>query len=227
VSPDVGAALEAAGIAVERVGGDDRYDTARLLAQRVGVDAVHRGAVIVSGTRYADAVAAGAWAGHWRRPILLADGDRTPAPTLAAIEALDLRRVTLVGGTGVLSGALAADLAGRDLVVERLAGVDRYATSAAVLERHVREGGLVHDLLLASGGSYPDALAAGSAAGARGAGLLLVPPDALGTGPTAASLTARADQFVRLTIAGGPAAVSTAVQSAITDGLRVIRTRSA
>ena len=227
VSPAVVAALEAAGITVERVGGADRYDTARLLAQRVGVDAVHRGAVIVSGTRYADAVAAGAWAGHWQRPVLLADGDRIPAPTLAAIEALGLRRVSLIGGTGVLSGALASELADRDLVVERIAGADRYATSAAVLERHVREGGLVHDLLLASGGSYPDALAAGAAAGARGAGLLLVPPAELGTGATAASLTARADQFVRLTIAGGPAAVSTAVQAAITDGLRTVRTRSA
>ncbi len=85
----------------------------------------------------------------------------------------------------------------------------------------------MHDLFLASGGSYPDALAAGAAAGARGAGLLLVPPDTLGTGATAASLTARADQFVRLTIAGGPKAVSSAVQSTITDGLRIIRTRSA
>jgi putative cell wall-binding protein len=227
VSADVVTALESAGIAVERVGGEHRYDTARLLSERVGVDALHRGAVVVSGTRYADAVASGAWAGHWQRPILLADVDRVPAATLTAIEDLGLRRVTLVGGTGVLSDAVANQLAGLGLVVERIAGADRYATSAAVLERHVREGGLVHDLFLASGGSYPDALAAGAAAGARGAGLLLVPPDALGSGPTAASLTARADQFVRLTIAGGPAAVSTAVQSAITDRLRAIRTRSA
>jgi putative cell wall-binding protein len=227
VSAGVVAALDAAGITVERVGGEDRYDTARLLAQRVGTDAVHAGAVVVSGTRYADAVAAGSWAGHWRRPILLAEADRVPAPTLDAIEQLGLRRVTLVGGTGVLSGAVASALAGRGLVVERIAGADRYATSAAVLERHVREGGLVHDLFLASGGSFPDALAAGAAAGARGAGLLLVPPDSLGSGASATALERRADQFVRLTIAGGPAAVSAGVESAIAQRLRAIRTRSA
>jgi len=227
VSGEVVAVLEAAGIAVDRVGGEDRYDTARLLAQRMGVDEVHAGAVIVSGTGYADAVAAGAWAGHWRRPILLSDAGTVPAATLAAIDALGLRRVTLVGGPAVLSEEVAATLADLDLVVERIAGVDRYATSAAVLERHVREGGLVDDLFVASGGSYPDALAAGVAAGARGSSLLLTPPAVLGDGPTAKALARRADQFVRVTLVGGSAAISSDVEAAMTALLEQIRTRPA
>ena len=56
--------------------------------------------------------------------------------------------------------------------VERVSGADRYATAAAVAARFFNEGGPVG---LASGETFPDALAGGRRMGALGGPLLLTP----------------------------------------------------
>ena len=84
--------------------------------------------------------------------------------------------VTLLLSGPVLSAAAAAPVtasAAGEVGVERHAGADRYATSAAIaLAAHPSGADAV---LLASGTSFPDALSAGALAGARDAPVLLVP----------------------------------------------------
>lgn len=90
----------------------------------------------------------------------------------------------------------------------RLAGSDRYGTAAAISAASFTAP--VDIVYIASGANYPDALAAGSAAARDEAPILLVKPDSVGT-QTAAELDRL--QPAAIQVLGGPAAVSTAVET--------------
>jgi ectonucleotide pyrophosphatase/phosphodiesterase family member 5 len=220
LSEQVEADLIAAGVpedGVMRLAGSDRFDTARLIAAELlrgdNGDPSLRQALLVVGQRpdgdaFADALAAGPFAARGKRPILLTSPDAIPAATREAMEELELQRIIIGGGTAVVSQAIEDELRAAGMMVERIAGEDRYETARLFAERHIREGGLTDDLYLVSGANYPDALAAGAAVGVAGGTLLLSPPDALAPA-TRLLLRDRADHFVRVNYVGGAAALST------------------
>jgi len=206
IDPQVAAALEQLGYRVERIAGDDRVGTALRLAQFLvdaGVDLDE--VVVAPAGDFPDALSGAAHAARRRAPVLLTAGDRLDPRVAAFLGGLDGVRVRLVGGEAVLSAAVAADLVALGLDVRRIAGGDRYATSAAVAS----ELGDVEVVVLATGRSFPDALAGAPAAGRRGAPVLLV-GDTLPE-PVRAWLAARAGQVRHLYVLGGPAAVPPAV----------------
>ncbi|MCL6549907.1 MAG: cell wall-binding repeat-containing protein [Acidothermus cellulolyticus] len=83
--------------------------------------------------------------------------------------------------------------------VQRLAGPDRYATSAAVLGTYPTG---VSRLFVATGATYPDALAAAGAAGAQDAVLLV------GNPPSQTTINAvAANHPGQIILVGGPAAI--------------------
>ena len=114
----------------------------------------------------------------------------------------------LLVGLDDADGAPAADEIGLGPMAHRLAGSDRYATSAAT-SRYVFPPGLPY-VFVASGANFPDGLAAGPAAAALGAPVILVP--AAGTVPAVvmAELQRLAPGQIYLT--GGTGAVSTGVE---------------
>jgi putative cell wall-binding protein len=180
ISERVVEALRAAGVQrVVRIGGTNRYDTARLIAERVGGDRVFlvRGADPDPRRGWADAVAVSALAAHSRIPILLASPDGLPAETRAALAGT--RHVTIVGGPTVVSEAVEADLRSAGHTVERLAGADRYATSAAVADAAQTAGMHPNRLIAVTGANWPDALSAGALTAHIGGTLLLTPPTAI------------------------------------------------
>jgi putative cell wall-binding protein/sugar lactone lactonase YvrE len=97
-----------------------------------------------------------------------------------------------------------------DAATNRLAGVDRYETAAAAAARFAVAP--IGVLYVASGQDGTDALAAGAAAGAQGAPVLLTERDRL---PEASAAEIRRSQPTRVVVVGGPAAVSDAVLAAI------------
>jgi ectonucleotide pyrophosphatase/phosphodiesterase family member 5 len=233
--------------AIRRIGGENRYDTARLVAAELG--AANGEAVLASGESFADALAAGPGAAAAGRPILLTRQGSLPQETLQAIEDAGITRITIAGGPSVVSTAIEDALREAGVVVERLGGADRYATARLFAERAIREGALTDRLWLVSGANFPDALAAGAAAAARvapadgdGEGgddpfwmasgaaeaapstLLLVPPDGL-RGAAGELILRRADEFIELVVVGGTAAISTATTRDVTDVIRRRRSR--
>jgi putative cell wall-binding protein len=101
-------------------------------------------------------------------------------------------------------------------VAERIAGSDRYATAAAIAEvLGPADGPYAMEIYLASGTNWPDAIAAGAALGAYGPTanrrILLTDPAKL-PDATIAQLR-RTESVHRVTIVGGPAAVSPAVEA--------------
>jgi len=127
-----------------------------------------------------------------------------PAVLAAAAIVAAAQPVVLPAATQVTAeaGAAATD------TLQRFAGTDRYATSAQALSDYSPG---VATLFVATGASYPDALAAGAAAGADNP-VLLVNPTGLSAATTAAVARLQPGQIV---LVGGPAALPDSVGTAL------------
>ncbi|AXH95332.1 cell wall-binding repeat-containing protein [Ornithinimicrobium avium] len=88
---------------VERVAGDDRYDTAARLSQEL---ATSQDVFVATGLDWPDALAGAARAGATGSPLLLVRTGRIPAVTWAELDRLDPGRVIVLGGTTVISGTV-------------------------------------------------------------------------------------------------------------------------
>lgn len=201
---------------VERLNGRDRWATAAAAADSLeDVEEV----ILVAGDRFPDAMAAGALAaGEGNPPILLTNGDSLPDVTAQVLEEIAPQRGLVVGGESTVSETAfdeAADLIG-DL--DRVAGTNRYETSALVAELAEERVDDPDAALLATGADFPDALAAGSLAARTGALLTLVSP----TQPQDDNdqfLRARADQWNGSFVLGGSAALSDDAVEALTRSM--------
>jgi len=206
-------ALRGAGVEVRRLGGEDRYATAAAVA---GEATAPDGEVAVAlGSDFADAVSAGALAatpGHV--PTLLATRDGVPPATAAALRRMGARTVLLVGGHDALPATVAEQLSGLGYTVERLAGENRFATSAAVARFAMgRFDAGPRPVVMAPGSGYPDALTAGTLAARLSASVLLVPGADLNSEPlSAAWLRGYAAALDRAVLVGGLGVVSDLVR---------------
>jgi len=153
-----------------RLAGANRYETAAALSRDTFLPGVPY-AFIATGLNYPDAMAGGAVAGELGAPLLFVS-QTMPAATLAELQRLQPGTIVILGSTGVVSTAIEDQL--RTLAttgnVIRLAGSDRYSTAAAVSAWAYPNGAPV--ALIAYGSNYPDALAAGPAAGLFGLPIL-------------------------------------------------------
>lgn len=211
--PAVADELRARGHRVRRVAGADRYATAAALAdlavQRwsaAGDDAAGREVLVALGTDFADALAAGSLAIADHRPLLLVQPETLPSATRQALDRLGARRVTLVGGERAIRRSVATAIERTGRRVDRLAGSSRYGTAATVADAAVAAGADPGTLLIATGASFADALAAAPAVGARGGVLLLTGRDALPP-ETDQRLSAVRGSLGFLRVVGGRAAI--------------------
>lgn len=177
ISNDVADTLRAAGYAVDRIAGDDRYATAADLATAADPDVVYLagGGQPDPNRGWPDALSAGAAAAaNDDEAVLLTRSNRLPSATAEALAAIDPSKVIIVGGERVVAADVASDVAALGLDVERVAGGDRFETNLLMLEAtdDGRYDGT--DTWVATGRNWPDALAAGASAGAAGESLLLV-----------------------------------------------------
>lgn len=203
--------------ATERLAGGNRAGTAAAVAR-----AAHPGGadeVLLAGQHdFPDALAGGPLAAQQDAPLLLSGRDELPAETAQALTALAPRRVTLLGGSAVISRELETRLATR-YQVRRISGTDRSATAAAV----ARELGATHPrAFLVVANAFPDALSASAPAGMLGMPILLTGRDDL---PAATRQILRDRGVGEVVIAGGTGAVSQAVQDVLVGelGLTVVR----
>ena len=219
LSDQVVAELHAAGIGdVVRIGGVDRFDTARLVARRVGGKYVF----VAEGDNpdpkrgWPDAVAVSALAAHDRHPILLVEQNRLPDATAGALADLGVNQATVVGGTASISTTVTSALTQRGIAVNRLAGADRFATSRAVASLSMTAA-MSHSVTwLTTGWDWPDSLVAGPAVAAYRGILLLADGVDLNGSPTTRDWLAQWQPVtVSAHLVGGTAALSTAVENEV------------
>lgn len=212
------ATLQGAGPTWEltRLSGGDRYGTAVAVSQEFAAPV---GTVFVAtGTDFPDALSAASAAAAAGGPLLLTMRDRLPGVVTSELERLQPQRIVIVGGEGVVSKAVAEELAAI-APTERWASANRYETSAAVVTGSFPAA---EHVFLATGRDYPDALSAAGPAATRGAPVLLV-DGALDRLPAATInlLTGELD-VGSVSIVGGYGAVSAGIHAQLQDAGLVV-----
>ena len=196
------------GISVTRVAGADRQGTALAAMDEVGKRAGGVKTVIVAtGYNFADALSVGPLCYAEAAPVVLTGPDgRLTAEGAAAIRALGGAEVVVLGDEKAVSAAVESQV-GRP--VTRLAGPDRYATCARIVEWELGRGLGLSSPAVATGGNYPDALAGASLCGSKGSVLVL----ASGSNTSAAgSLSGAQGAYIFGSEAAVPASVETKVK---------------
>jgi hypothetical protein len=160
---------------ISRVYGSDTYATntasSKWTWNTVGAGATGlpnaNAAVLVSKSDAAYATTATSLAGKKRGPVLMTSGTGLDASAQTELKRMlpKGKTVYLVGGTKILSSAVASKVTSLGYVAKRLSDVSRYSTSVAVAKAITSTPKYV---FLATGTDYHNALAASSAAGSLG-----------------------------------------------------------
>ena len=162
---------------IKRVAGDDRYATSKAVAALTATAAGK--AILVNGTSWADAVAAGVMSAQNGWPIILTPGAYS-GDAKAAIDAYmalpgSVSQFLIVGGPAVMPTSIDEALVGELVApadIVRIGGADRYQTSMLVntwlYTNDAQFDG--RNIALVSGENYPDALAAAGWAAVSGTG---------------------------------------------------------
>jgi putative cell wall-binding protein len=190
------AQLTALGYSPIRIEGGDRFATAIAVADALGDP---RTIFLASGSDFADALTAGPAATKAGGAILLTSPGGVEAETATYLSA-HATTVLAIGGPA----------AAADPIAIPIFGADRFATGVAVAQQFFAAA---TNAGIASGGTFPDALAAGAYMAATGGPLLLTQPTGL-SASVSSYLGATDTTITSAYIFGGSAAVSPAVQSA-------------
>lgn len=210
---------------VDRLGGADRYATARLIAARA-VDEIGAGydgtAFLATGANFPDALgasplaAAKGWPIYLVSPIAGAD-----AALVNAMKADGVDNVLILGGPVAIPATVETDVKAKvPCTATRLKGDDRYQTAAAVATYGVNSAGLMWDkLAIATGQNFPDALAGGVLQGKNNSVMLLTPSASLDPS-VRAILTSNKAVISTVHFLGGPVAIADSVLNEVTQILQ-------
>lgn len=209
------AASQAAGVTAVRLSGSNRYETAAAISSDARPSG--SGTVFVTvGSAFPDAVASGPVAGGPDGgPVLLTERATLTPATRDELIRLAPTRVVILGGGSAVAPAVESAISSSvpAATIQRVSGADRYATAAALSTASFDPG--VPVVYLATGRSFPDALATGPVAVANGAPVLLIDGPNI---PPSVSAEIRRLGPQRLVVLGGGAAIP-AEAAWLLDGL--------
>lgn len=137
-------------------------------------------AFIATGADFPDALSGGPVAGMDGGPLLLTRATTLPSAVAEEMSRLQPGRIVVLGGTSSVSAAVEDQLAAHTTgSVTRLAGPDRYATSALISQASFSPG--VGAAYIATGEDFPDALSGAPVAGMHNTPVLLARATSLPT----------------------------------------------
>nr|WP_314278693.1 cell wall-binding repeat-containing protein [uncultured Peptostreptococcus sp.] len=157
VSAGVSDQLKKAGVEVVRISGENKYQTAIKIAEMVRSSGNKEEAVLVNGTKTADALSVSAFASKMKVPVLLTGGNMLNKDVDASLKSWNLKKLTIVGGMNSVSKAV-EDAAKADTKM-RVSGENKYATSVAIAKYAYASP---KSVMVANGIKTADALAAGA-----------------------------------------------------------------
>ena len=173
---DLGTLALPSAMKVGRIAGDDRFATAVAVSKKL-VPSGGRAPVVylTNAFDFPDALAAAPAAMRAGGVVLPVSRDAIPAGVASELSRLRPSRVVVAGGTGAVSTAVVTAVRAilPDAAIVRLGGASRYQTADLIVRDAFGGEGSRH-AILATGAAYPDALAAGPAAGHLDAPVILV-----------------------------------------------------
>jgi putative cell wall-binding protein len=200
---------------VDRISGPDRFATAAAVSKRIVASGTRAPVVYLTNAfDFPDALAAGPAAMRAGGVILPVDPDALPGIIASELGRLRPERVVIAGGKGAVSESVRAAVKKvvPDAATVRLGGASRYETADLIVRDAFAERGS-RFAIVATGATYPDALAAGPAAGHLDAPVLLV-DGARGLGRQTKATIAKLG-ITDVYIAGGKGAVSADLEAGL------------
>ena len=180
ISKELEAKIAKLGVKVERLAGDTRFETSLKIAEKVTSGATVDTAFVVGGNGEADAMSISAYAAKEEAPIVVVDKNEVSEE---AMELLEGKNIEIIGGTGVVSEEVEAQLkemvkedSTQDNTVVRLAGNTRQETNAKVINAHYSnptEAFIAKDGYVGGNGKLIDALTAAPLAAEMNAPIIL------------------------------------------------------
>jgi putative cell wall-binding protein len=204
--------------AVDRVSDDDRYSGA-VATSRSGFPGKANVVYVATGENYPDALSAAPAAIKQGGPILLTPSAALPTVVRDEIVRLHPGTIVVVGGEDTVSAGVFAQLTPLAATIVRLAGADRFQTSAAIANYAFPTATRA---FVATGTNFPDALSAGSAAGTVSAPILLINGSASSLDPLAVS-TLKNWGVTKVTLVGGPDSVSAPIATQLAGIATTVR----
>ena len=193
---------------VRRDAGSDRYSTAAKIVEQAFPSA--KQAYIATGANFPDALSGSAAAASKGMPVILVpssgSSSRLPSETKALLQRLGVTKVTILGGTGVVSSRIQSDLGSflGSSNVSRIGGADRFSTSTAI-NKAAFGSSTPAEVFFATGSGFADALSGGALAGKSGSPLYLVSPHCV---PAQALKDMKAMGVKKVTLLGGTGVLS-------------------
>lgn len=210
VSTSVESAMRSMGISVTRVSGSDRVGTSlQIMSAARSAGSGSGSVVIATGSSFADSLSIAPWCWRTATPIVLALNGRLTSAAVAAIKSdANIREVILVGGTSSV-GDIVYDQLGSGYSYLRISGSDRYATSRYVAEWEAANGLGWTDFGIATGQSFPDALAGAALLGSKASPLVLASEH--GYADAAALVSEHGVDASRVFVLGGESSISSSL----------------
>lgn len=213
-------ALEDAGLKVTRIAGENRYETAALIAKEVLKLNPGKEVFLVNGDEPWDALAIGPVAAAEGIPVLLTKAGALRAETKAFLVDNGVKTVTILGGEKAISAAVRDEIYGMGIAVKRFGGANREETAIKIAEEYFPNAQTV---VVASREKFADALVGGYFGGLQEAPIMLVYEK---------SIRENVDEYILgmgvdlIYILGGEAVVSKAVADEL-DGYGVVKSVAA
>ena len=168
---------------IERIAGENRYETAVLISQALYPDGTWPDGspvelvVVTNGLNFPDALAGGPYAAGVGPLLLVPPSGQVPQVVLDELARLDPAYVDILGSTDAVSAGIEEQLTVTGAEITRIAGRNRYDTAArlaqATFERRFYADRSSAQAIIASGEVFADALGASAISAVGGHVLLL------------------------------------------------------
>ena len=201
------------------IAGANRYLTANEISAKAYQTA--KTAILVQGDNFPDALAAGPLAYALKAPILLTSQKELTPSTKDELTRLKVQHVIIMGGSIAVSAKVEDAIKKMGIQVERIQGASRYETAINSANKLEATRGAFSSVMLASGSSFPDALAIGSVAARDGLPILLTDKAKLSQ---AMIDYLKAKNIKQVTIVGGTVVISKDIETELKNlGIKVSR----
>ncbi|WML41218.1 cell wall-binding repeat-containing protein [Neobacillus sp. OS1-2] len=194
VSAPVEANLKALNMTTERIAGSNRFETAKLIAERLGGNPDT--AIVAYGYDFPDALSVASYAAKNGYPILLTNKEALPKETSDSL--IGKAKTIVIGGEGVISNQVYTKIPG----AQRITGENRYATGANLINTLKLS---TDKVFVANGRGFADALTGSVLVARENASLLLVEKNYV---PAEIGQVISKNRVNHVTVLGGEEAVS-------------------
>ncbi|MBC2582441.1 cell wall-binding repeat-containing protein [Clostridium sp. DJ247] len=165
--------INAASVETKRLSGKDRYQTCSEIVNEGWKSSDY--AILVNGENFPDALSASVLAKKYNAPILLTQKGSLDLNAENQLKRLNVKKVFIIGGPGVVSPLVEDKLHNISINVERFYGADRNETSIAVAKQIGTDNGII----LTTDSDFTDALSVAPVAARLQMPIILMPKDSV------------------------------------------------